>query len=146
MTETYNNLWITPLDHFGNKGTCNYWYTVANSFAHNAFNRPENLMLWLEERGLALASELPEHKVGGSSIRVTGSYRQQSHTSYDEFYSLSDVVLDSKTWSNGRITLCRITLDADGIRTEHTLNPNCKYRPEFDYREDPDWQAKRDNL
>lgn len=38
----------------------------------------------------------------------------------------------------GQYTLAIITIDPDGLRTVHTLNPNCRDRPVFD------WAASRE--
>jgi hypothetical protein len=53
--------------------------------------------------------------------------------SYDEFYALDGE--RSRDLSNGDWTLAIITKDEQGIKTVHTLNPNCRDRPVFDYRE-----------
>lgn len=135
-TPVYDSLSVTPLDAEWNKKTCDYWYLVQNRFSsHTAFSERKNLLRWLSERNLTIdESTLAPHMQGGPWLRVTGKYADQMHMSYDEFYSLPNVVIESKVWSNGEITLARITEDETGMRTVHTLNPNCKHRPVYDWR------------
>lgn len=134
MRQLYHSLRAYSLDPEWNRRTCNYWYLVhANvSQSHTAFHTHAGLVKWLEERGLSLASELPKHATHGQAL-IAGEYREEMHMSYDEFYSLDGVILDTRDLSNGQYTLARITLDPDELRTAHTLNPNCRYRPVFDY-------------
>jgi hypothetical protein len=54
--------------------------------------------------------------------------------SYDDFYDLP-AIIETRTLSNGRYTLARITEEEDGIRTVHTMNCNCKHRHEYDHTE-----------
>jgi hypothetical protein len=133
VRETIEKLHLVTLDPEGHEKTCDYWYLVQTScFAHTAFNRRESLIQWLQERGLSLTKELPQH--GTFSVQdITGSYRRQMHTSYDEFYALQGA--RTRTLSNGDWTLAIITTDGDGLKTVHTLNPNCHDRQVFDYRE-----------
>lgn len=131
---TISDLYICPLSPEWNKKTCNYWYLVyAGSYNHTAFESQAGLLRWATERNLKIVDPLPEHMKGGDSIKVEGSYRTLSHSSYDEFFCLEDVVVKTKTLSNGDYTLALITEDSDGVRTVHTLNPNCKFRPVYDY-------------
>lgn len=133
MIEQFNSLSLVTLDPEWNKKTCDYWYLIQNSSsAHTAFNRRESLMQYLEERGLELTEELPAHGKH-SSQRIKGSYRKLAHMSYDEFYALQG--RRTRTLSNGDYVLAIITDDPDGIKTVHTLNPNCRDRQVFDYRE-----------
>lgn len=132
--ETIDSLGVVSLDSEGHAKTCDYWYLVQNhAFSHTAFNRCASFLQWLEERGLKLTAELPEHGTFSGWIRIEGSYRQQYHNSYDEFYALQGY--RTRTLSNGDYTLAIITNDADGIKTVHTLNPNCHDRTVYDYRE-----------
>lgn len=142
MIWTYDQLSVVPLCPEWNKKTCNYWYLVQNRHgAHTAFNRRSSLLRWLSDRGLSIEEHtLAPHMQGGkwdgeypTWIRVTGQYRDTAHTSYDEFYSLPNVIIETKAMSNAEYTLARITQDEDGIRTVHTLNCNCKHRPVYDY-------------
>ena len=126
---------VIPLNPEWNKKTCNYWYLVQNNHgAHTAFNRRESLFRWMDERGLSIDdTKLAPHMQGGDWLPIVGTYREKAHMSYDAFYSLQNVVVETKTLSNGDYTMARITLDPDGIRTVHTLNCNCKFRPVYDY-------------
>lgn len=146
MIWTYDSLSVVPLGPEWNKKTCNYWYLVQNHHgAHVAFNRRESLLNWLRDRGLSIdESKLAPHMQGGKWgteypdwLPVTGQYRDVAHMSYDEFYGLENVVVETRQLSNGSYTMARITQGPDGVRTVHTLNPNCKFRPEYDY-----WQCK----
>lgn len=115
--------------------TCSYWYTVTdNSTAHTAFRTRMAFARWLADRGLALAADLPPEGEHGVQ-RIVGSYRQAMHLDYAEFYANATKGKHIRVMSNGQYTLGIITTDDDGIRTVHTLNPNCHERPVFDYRE-----------
>lgn len=129
----YTNMYVATLTPEQHAKTCNYWYTVqANAFAHVAFTQASSLMLWLEERGLELTAPLAAK--GESSWQpIKGSYRDVAHMSYDEFYALQGK--RTRAMSNGDYTLAIITDDADGLKTVHTLNPNCHDRPVFDHAE-----------
>lgn len=132
-TQTYSNLSVCSLDPEQHARTCNYWYTVRNEpYAHTAFNKRSSLMRWLEERGLELVQDLPEQGTH-SYQRIEGQYRTAMHMSYDEFYALDG--LRTRALSNGQWTMAVVTTDEEGIRTVHTLNPNCKDRPVYDYSE-----------
>lgn len=133
--EKYDGLMVCSLTPEWNKRTCNYWYTVtSHATSHTAFNQLSSLHKWMDERGLTLKSELPPHGEHGV-VWIVGEYRRQAHMSYDEFYNLPNVVVESKTLSNGDYVRARITQDLDGIRTVHTLNPNCRQREVFNYNE-----------
>jgi hypothetical protein len=129
----YTNFWLITLDADGNKKTCDYWYLIQTygGTAHTAFNQLSSLRQWASERGIPLPESLPERGTH-SSHKLIGAYRQQMHGSYDEFFALKGV--RSRTLSNGDYTLAIITDDEDGIKTVHTLNPNCHDRPVFDYQ------------
>lgn len=132
MNQEYKNLRVTSLTPEMHARTCNYWYTVTDSaYAHVAFETRNGLMHWLVERGLELEGELPKHGTYGS-VAVIGSYRARMHGSYDQFFALASIC-DTKVMSNGDYTMARITRDGDGILTVHTLNPNCRFRPVYDY-------------
>jgi hypothetical protein len=133
MYGTFDKLTVISLDQQGHERTCNYWYLVQNQHGpHTAFEKREHLLAWLERLGLTLEGELPPHGTHGW-LTVTGAYRAKSHLSYDEFFALEGD--RTRTLSNGRYTLGIITRDEDGLRTLHTLNPNCRDRPEFDHAE-----------
>lgn len=129
------NLTVAALTPEQKSRTCGYWYTVQNSnTAHTAFSTRRGLENYLQERNLKLSGELPDKLGEHRFLDVTGSYIQEMHLSYDEFYSL-EPVLESRTLSNGDYTLAIITEDENGIRTVHTLNPNCKRRPVYNHRD-----------
>lgn len=133
MTELYDRLHLITLDRDQHLSTCGYWYLVQSRCrAHTAFARRESLVHWLEERGLKLTKPLPDH--GTHSVQeIEGAYRVSAHLSYDEFFSLLGD--RTRTMSNGDYTLAIITSDADGLRTVHHLNPNCRDRPTFNHAE-----------
>ena len=127
------NLHLITCDQDHHDRTCGYWYIVqSGAMANCAFSRRESFMQFLSERGLELTEELPSH-TERSFQSIAGSYRTQMHGSYDEFFALSGT--RTRTLSNGQYTVAIITQDDDGIRTVHTLNPNCRDRPVFDYAE-----------
>lgn len=133
MRENIEKLHLVTLNPEGHEKTCDYWYLVRTAcFAHTAFNRRESLLQWLQERGLQLTQPLPEH--GKFSTQdLAGTYRRETHMSYDEFYALKGY--RTRTLSNGDWVLAIVTDDPDGVKTVHTLNPNCRDRQVFDYRE-----------
>ena len=116
------------------RNTCGpYWYLVQDYYtSHTAFCRRESFLNYLEERGLALSEPLVEQGTYAYQV-IIGGYDQVMHMSYDAFYALP-AIIETRTLSNGSYTLARITED-NGIRTVHTLNPNCEHRPEYDYFE-----------
>jgi hypothetical protein len=113
--------------------TCGYWYTVeSRATAHTAFATRAGLLQWAGERGLRIIGDIPEpgaHAV----LQIEGAYRTAKHMSAARFYGLDGDT--SRAMSNGEYTLAIITTDADGLRTVHTLNPNVKGRPVYDYAE-----------
>lgn len=134
MPRTYSNLTLATLDSDGNARTCNYWYLVrADGLPHTAFNRRASLVAWLERLGLTLSADMPPHGVH-SYQEIRGTYRTEMHGSYDSFYALQSIE-DVPTLSNGDWTLGRVTRDADGLRTLHTLAPACRHRPVFNHAE-----------
>ena len=137
MIETHSNLWIASLDLAHHLRTCGYWFTVTKgAAAHTAFKTREGLILWLHERGLKLCDPLPAIRVPGS-LHIKGQYRTECHFTVNEvtaWYALRPVI-ESRTLSNGDYVEAKITEDADGIRTVHTLNPNIRSRHVFDYHE-----------
>lgn len=141
MLETFNNLRVCALNAEQHAKTCNYWYTVHHGAlsGHNAFETRSGLERWLDERGLTCeipTAIQPEDYGKGFSCgsQIIGTYRKQSHFSYDELYALP-VLIRTKVMDNGDYTLGLITLDDDGIRTVHYMNCNCHDRIVFDYRE-----------
>lgn len=135
MIETNTNLMVCALNAEQHMRTCGYWYTVTQGAAmpHTAFATRRGLERWMEERGLSV-DEIPtaiqpqDYGKGLSSCCwIVGTYRKQSHFSYDEFYALP-AVIETKTLDNGDYTLGRITQGEDGIRTVHYMNCNRKHR------------------
>lgn len=126
-------LYLCSLTAEQRANTCGYWYTVTRgSMAHTAFRTKAALLAWLDDCGLSLTAELPE-KVGIHSFQALhGDYAERSHMDYSDFYALP-AIKEVRCLSNGDWTLGRIT-ESDGMRTVHTLNPNCHHRPIFDYR------------
>lgn len=129
----YYRLSLTTLDKEGHDRTCNYWYLIQEyNGPYTAFTKREHLIQWLEDMGLALTQELPEHATH-SYQKIEGEHRFEYHNSYDEFFALP-AIIERRTCSNGQYTLGRITRDdKTGIRTLHVLNPNCEHRPAYDY-------------
>jgi hypothetical protein len=131
-TQSYDNLWVITLNAEGHARTCNYWYLIqSNHGPHTAFTSREHMLAWLEQLGLSLTTELPEHGEW-SHQKVTGAYRTALHGDMAAFNALSGLELPAL--QNGDYTKTVITLDADGICTKHQLNPNVRNRPVYDYR------------
>ncbi|WP_372395283.1 hypothetical protein ABMY26_06655 (plasmid) [Azospirillum sp. HJ39] len=132
-TENHHGLHLCALNEEQHGRTCDYWYTVTtHGFTpHTAFRRKAALIRWLDERGLTVDGDIPEPGTWGY-FKITGTYRTAMHWSYDEFFGLQGE--ETKVLSNGRYTLGIITTDDDGVKVVHNLNPNCRHRPEFDYR------------
>lgn len=133
-TRTYDRLSVISLDPEQHERTCNYWYLVRDSeMAHTAFTEKAHLLMWLEARGLKLTADLPADRGVWSWQKVDGAYRQALHMDMDTFNALQGE--RTRGLQNGDYTLTIITLDNDGRRTEHKLNPNVKDRPVYDYQE-----------
>lgn len=133
MIEKHNSLTLVTLDPEGHAKTCNYWFLVlSGSMSHTAFEKPEQLTRYLKERGLELTAPLPD--TGTYSYqKLAGAYREQCHMSYDEFYALKGERI--RQLSNADYTLGIVTTDADGVKTVHYLNPNCRDRVVYNYSE-----------
>ena len=132
MNGIFDDLHLITLDKSQHDKTCGYWYLVQNHCAaHTAFASREHLLNWLSERGLELTDELPKH--GEWSVqKIKGKYIAQMHGDYNEVMSRTGY--ETRTLSNGEYTLAIID-EHEGIKTVHTLNPNCKRRPVFNYAE-----------
>lgn len=132
-TQLYEYLHWCALDPDARARTCGYWYTMTSYGAtpHTAFRTRPAFMRWLEDRNLSVRGEVPEpgNYAHGS---IDGSYRRASHMSYDEFYAIDG--LRTRVLDNADYTLGIVSTDPDGLRTVHHLNPNCRDRPDFDYR------------
>ena len=150
--EVHDNLSLVTLDAEFHRRTCGYWYLIRRSAqAHTAFAKREHLLAWLAERGLELTEDLPPHGTH-SFQRLQGKYATACHRTYDPVLKLADdtrwerryddpkernpdeLPIITRTCSNGSYTLAVITESA-GMRVVNYLNPNCKYRPEYDYTE-----------
>lgn len=134
MNGSYKDMWLCSLTAEQRSKTCGYWYTITTKHctAHTAFRTRQALDKWLADRNLTLPRELPP--IGQHDVqRIQGEYFTIMHGSYDEFYSVPSIA-EIRLLSNGEYTLGRIASQDDGIRAVHTLNPNCKHRPTFDYR------------
>lgn len=134
MPGTYSNLYLITLDSEQHGRTCNYWYLVRahGHTPHTSFTERRHLLAWMEDRGLALTAEMPEHGEW-SGQNLSGRYNKRMHWDYSTFAHVEGK--HTRTLSNGEYTLGILTRDADGIVTEHYLNPNCRLRPVFDYTE-----------
>jgi len=133
MNEISNTLYLCSLTAEQRQRTCGYWYTVTRgAMAHTAFRTKAALMAWLGDCGLSLTAAVPEKLGEHSTQAISGQYLQKMHGDYSDFYALP-AIKEIRCMSNGDWTLGRIT-ESDGIRTIHTLNPNCHHRPVFDWR------------
>jgi hypothetical protein len=146
MITTHKQLTLVTLDAESRKRTCGYWYLVREtSFAHTAFRTRAGLLLWLAERGIRMSESPPDEGVWSYQLLI-GEYRAEMHHSFvrddggraaiEAFEALAPVLV-TRTLSNGDYVVAKITRDADGIRTVHTLNPNVP-RQTFDYVESND--------
>lgn len=132
ITREYSNLRVTSLNPEQHAKTCNYWYLVTeNNSSYTAFRELSSLMEWLYDRGLELTETLPT-RGEWSTQPIKGKFFSKCHMSYDEFYGV-DAIGEVKIMSNGDYTLGLLSVDKDGLTTEHYLNPNKKHRPIFDY-------------
>ena len=134
MRNTNSGMWAYAIDpEFRQRTHCGpYWYLVhAGAFSHTAFITRRGLNLWMDERGLKLENELPAQATHGAS-RIVGEYREAMHMDYNHFHALIPII-ETRALSNGEWTLAKITQDADGLRTVHTLNPNMRARQVFEY-------------
>lgn len=137
MKQTHNNLDVTVLNDSQHRRTCNYWFVVTSGASpHTAFETKAGLLEWMMERGLCLSKALT--KAGTwSTQRIHGSYRTESHYGDDSVAEFDAITayIDTRTLSNGDYVEAKITIDPDGIRTVHTLNPNVHTRHVYDYAE-----------
>jgi hypothetical protein len=154
MIQIYGDLHLTSLDPEQHAKTCGYWYVVRTvHFPHTAFRTRTGLERWLAERALALSQPLPVHGTWSTQTLV-GTYRldvmldRQDLADHDfatdgalaaprtlAAWQALTPVLTTRDVSNGSFTEAKITLDGDGIRTVHILNPNVHSRVVYDYIE-----------
>ena len=119
----FDNLHVTSLNREMHERTVGYWYTVTSgATAHTAFRTREELDQWLSERGLSLASPLPQAAGEWATTQVIGRYRSVMDRDLDRFESL-DPILVTTVWDNGELVPAKITED-DGVRTVHLVNVN----------------------
>lgn len=129
-TQAFSNLYLRTLDQQHHERTAGYWYTVtAGAISHVAFATRDQLLSWMAERGLRLTADLPEQGVS-SGQNIAGSYRVACVPHTLGFNDIDGV--RTREMCNGRWTAATITVDADGVRTVHKANPNCRAREEFD--------------
>lgn len=122
--ETIASITLVTLDAKARLETCGYWYLIRHrGMAHTAFRHRNSFLLWLDQRGLSLTEELPPHGTF-SWQNIKGIYRKCSHMDKKEFQHLKNVHSYIRVLSNGDWTMGKITLDEDGYRTVHYLNPN----------------------
>lgn len=122
--------------------TCGYWLLVQeDGRSHTAFATLAGLLQWAQERGLTIPIMLPrEGRHDDLSddrhawTPIIGAYREQMHMDESEFDAIKPM-LETRTLSNGDYVVAKITLDSDGIRTVHTLNPNVRNRHVYEYAE-----------
>jgi hypothetical protein len=135
-TQTYTDLHLSCIDEERHHRTCDYWYLLSSgALSHTAFADAEEMLMWLNQRGLWLTDALPAERGTVKHIGIGGSYRESSYLDVavfqaiqptrDQFF-LKIAVLDNARW-----TLGKVTQDEDGIRTVHHLNCNVKERTEF---------------
>jgi len=131
MQREFANLRVCHLNEERQK-LIGYKFTVTEgATSHTAFRYRSSLLRWLDQRGLDLTEDLEE----GECQKIVGKYKSHMHLSYADFYQHFDSAHHTKLLSNGKWTLGLITTDDDGIKTVHHLNPNCIYRPTFNYQE-----------
>lgn len=137
----HKNLSVVALNTAQHMNTCGYWYLVQGygCSPHTAFRTLQGLERWLDERGLKceIPTAVQPEDYGKDTTnwsKIEGEYATEMHWSMDEFYGLPNIVVRSKTLSNGDYVEAIITLDGS-IRTVHTLNPNVRGRKTFDYHE-----------
>lgn len=137
MIWTYKNLRLTALNAEQHARGCDYWYVITEGGTpHTAFKTKAGVLAWLNERGLSLVKVLTNPGVWGTQT-LSGSYRDEMHLSADEVSRFDAIkpLVDSRTLSNGDYVEAKITLDPDGLRTVHTLNPNIRSRHVYSYAE-----------
>lgn len=119
----FDNLHATALNQEMHDRTVGYWYTVTSSAgAHTAFRLQYELHQWLSERGLTLASALPETAGEWATTAIIGRYRSVLDRDRDRFDALVPMLVTT-VWDNGELVPAKIT-EEDGVRTVHCMNVN----------------------
>lgn len=132
---THSRLHLVSLNPHQHRSTCGYWYLIQQSCApHTAFRTKAGLMQWAAERGLSFPCVVPNPGTH-MTCDVIGSYRETAYLGDAEAFDATKPAIDTRTLSNGEYVEAKITIDPDGIRTVHTLNPNERTRHIFDYKE-----------
>lgn len=124
--QTYSSFWLNCLTPEFHKRTCGYWYTVTTggATAHTAFAKSEELIQWLNERGLRLTDTLPEERGTYKCMRIEGTYHSASYMDVEAFNAIQPI-LEIQVMDNGEYTLGKVT-EEQGIRTVHYLNVNVR--------------------
>ena len=122
--QEFGDLHVTALNQEQHDDTAGrYWYTVrCGSLAHTAFRNQDELHQWLSERGLALASALPDTVGEWAHTTVLGSYRSNMDRDRDRFEALVPMLVTT-VWDNAELVPAKIT-EEDGVRTVHFMNVN----------------------
>ena len=130
MNSNNSNIRISRISKEQREKNCGYyWLITVDASSHKAFDTIQGVAVWLFERGLGTDKPLKD-EVG--NWQVVGSYREESHSSFE---GIENVVMETRTLSNGSYTKALITEDRTGmIRTVNTINPNYE-RITYDYKE-----------
>lgn len=142
MNGTFQNLTVSRITQSQHMGTCGYWFIVQDHYmAHTAFATLAGLLRWASQRGLEMPVDLPREGKHDDladkthvHCKIIGSYRAKMHGDEAAFDALP-AHLETRDLSNGDYVEAKITVDPDGLRTVHTLNPNVRTRHTFDYTE-----------
>lgn len=142
MVGSFSHLSVCALTPDMHSRTCNYWYVVQDRASPHtaAFTYREDLIRWLEDRGLIVEGFIPKAQ-SGEWKRIIGTYHEEYHYDEKEFYALP-ATRDIRVLDNGKWTLGRIVLNADDTRTVHVLNPNVKDRPLYDLSSDDELRSR----
>ncbi len=119
------------------KRTCGYWYTVTNkSMAHTAFCNAWALKRWLWERGLRLPEPLPAKRGESGYMHIDGAYTEcLAICEPEEWAGITPILGRGIGLQNGDYVDVIFTSELDGTVRELKLNPNCRCRKVYDYRE-----------
>jgi hypothetical protein len=119
----FDDLHATALTQEMHERTAGYWYTVrCGALAHTAFRTLDDLHQWLSERGLSLASSLPDTRGEWANVQVIGTYRSNMDRDRDRFDALVPMLVTT-VMDNAELVPAKIT-EEDGVRTVHYMNVN----------------------